>query len=596
MTPSFRFLKPLIALGLPAALACTLYCHTLGNKDIWLHLKAGAWILEHRAVPRVDPFSFSAAGEPWIDHAWLYQLCAYAFYRFGGFPLLTVAHGVAAALALLFACRSCSTYVSYGVIGLAALLPAWGQFAYPLVRPQVFTLLLTCIFMYLLRNRRTLRPVTMGTLALLQVLWVNSHGGYVLGLVVIGCYTLEQWWDAYRDKVPAARNSAIRSTLLLAVASAGTLLNPYGFRLIRKVFRTLASQYGRDYVTEWFSLSQLIFHRDLQVFLLFLALVYLTCLLRRGPMRPFHVLVTVSFAILAFRSVRFLPVLGLVAIPLLAENAQAIARTWPPQAGQRLRTPAWTVLVVAPLTGIWLAAGGKLYALTGKTTQAGFGPNPISLPVDAATFIAEREVPGPLFHPYGEGGYLIWSLFPTHRVLQDGRNPLYGDARLYRFRQAIEDAEAFVEVDATYAFQSILLTHWQPENQALIRRLYRDPAWLPVYADQQAVLFVRAGDANRERFEPVRPAVDRPPVSFTFTPPGRLVRRNRLISLFREPVPERHFTQLGYVTLYRVVDNLPMQAWWLMQALRDAPAYVYKRDRLLAEYRDKYQQLPEWMK
>ena len=39
--------------------------------DLWWHLKTGAWIVEHDAIPRVDPFSLTNAETPWVDHGWL---------------------------------------------------------------------------------------------------------------------------------------------------------------------------------------------------------------------------------------------------------------------------------------------------------------------------------------------------------------------------------------------------------------------------------------------------------------------------------------------------------------------------------------------
>ncbi|HEU4402107.1 MAG TPA: hypothetical protein VFT43_08375, partial [Candidatus Polarisedimenticolia bacterium] len=45
--------------------------------DYWWHLATGRLILERHAVPHADPFSFTAAGRPWIDHEWLFQVLAF---------------------------------------------------------------------------------------------------------------------------------------------------------------------------------------------------------------------------------------------------------------------------------------------------------------------------------------------------------------------------------------------------------------------------------------------------------------------------------------------------------------------------------------
>ena len=54
------------------------------DPDIWWHLKTGEWIPQHHAVPRVDPLSYTRAGQPWIAHEWLSELGMYSLYRLTG--------------------------------------------------------------------------------------------------------------------------------------------------------------------------------------------------------------------------------------------------------------------------------------------------------------------------------------------------------------------------------------------------------------------------------------------------------------------------------------------------------------------------------
>lgn len=73
----------LLTIGL-AGLTFLLGCQELFDSDIWWHLRAGTWILEHHAIPRVDPFTFGSIGRPWIDLHWLFQLALVSAYRVGG--------------------------------------------------------------------------------------------------------------------------------------------------------------------------------------------------------------------------------------------------------------------------------------------------------------------------------------------------------------------------------------------------------------------------------------------------------------------------------------------------------------------------------
>jgi len=53
--------------------ALLLAWHSLGDLDIWLHWRVGGEILAGR-FPQSNLFTFSAAGVPWFDHEWLFQV------------------------------------------------------------------------------------------------------------------------------------------------------------------------------------------------------------------------------------------------------------------------------------------------------------------------------------------------------------------------------------------------------------------------------------------------------------------------------------------------------------------------------------------
>ena len=46
---------------------------------------------------------------------------------------------------------------------------------------------------------------------------------------------------------------------------------------------------------------------------------------------------------------------------------------------------------------------------------------PDEYPVDAAAFLKKNRISGNMFNPYAWGGYLIWALYPDHKVFIDGR-------------------------------------------------------------------------------------------------------------------------------------------------------------------------------
>src|SRR5476649_2036604 len=53
------------------------------------HLRTAEVILETGTIPRVDPLSFTRAGEPWTDFEWAFEATLGELYRVGGLGLIS---------------------------------------------------------------------------------------------------------------------------------------------------------------------------------------------------------------------------------------------------------------------------------------------------------------------------------------------------------------------------------------------------------------------------------------------------------------------------------------------------------------------------
>ncbi|MGH6753157.1 MAG: hypothetical protein ACREDP_13415, partial [Bradyrhizobium sp.] len=58
----------------------------LRDSDTYWHIVVGQWIIEQRAVPHVDLFSFTMRGAPWITSAWLSEVFYFAAFKLVGWP------------------------------------------------------------------------------------------------------------------------------------------------------------------------------------------------------------------------------------------------------------------------------------------------------------------------------------------------------------------------------------------------------------------------------------------------------------------------------------------------------------------------------
>jgi hypothetical protein len=217
---------------------CALFAaQKIVDPDFWWHLKTGEWIWQHKAVPYVDPFSYTFKGAEWINYEWLFHAVIYPIYQlsgFGGLIIFVIICVLSIFLILFFACREVeggNRWLSITILFLA-LLVAWGRFS---VRPQMISFILLALYLYLLILHREDKITTRKLMLLLiptQIVWVNVHGSFLLGIFLVGAYALGRFvplaLSHHRGLKPVFQDKKLQGLvflcLLLVLAS---FFNPY---------------------------------------------------------------------------------------------------------------------------------------------------------------------------------------------------------------------------------------------------------------------------------------------------------------------------------------------------------------------------------
>src|SRR5215218_1700409 len=107
------------------------------DSDTYWQIAVGQWILDHNALPRVDIYSFTKAGEPWTSSSWLAQVLYATSYRLAGWagPVTLATSSIAVTFALLAHILGRRIPAAYAVgIATMALMLSMGHF---LARPHV---------------------------------------------------------------------------------------------------------------------------------------------------------------------------------------------------------------------------------------------------------------------------------------------------------------------------------------------------------------------------------------------------------------------------------------------------------------------------
>lgn len=506
---------PARSLGLHRRTLFVLVCFTTivwrslvmpADPDVFIHLAAGRWIAEHGRIPFTDPFTSASQGRPWIDHEWLPQIVMHVLYQAAGYRALVLLFTATILAACWIAYRSLlrrgvHEVVAAAIVAWAAILssPLWG------VRIQMLTFALASLYLAALLDYTEGRRRQLWLFVPLSLLWANLHGGFIVGLSLVGLFaagTLGQaLWGLLRRRgapvqTPDARALLGRFAHLVAVGAACTaasLVNPNGLNLLLYPL----THYGgtanpsMKYIAEWQSPN---FHEPL--FLVFAAALAALAIVHPARARssasgeapptaswPLN-LCLAAFTVMALQSARHLPLFALAFAAVMGPRLDALAGGWLRR--ERLpEQPLFARLNLALFAGII----GLLLAqpLTQEGLQLGREPLLNPYPAGGVEHLLRTRPPGNLFNTYHWGGFLMLRLYPAQRPFIDGRADVHGPEVMDDYMRAAALQPGWREVLQRYGIGAVLIE----KDSALAAALAEDPDWLRTYHGEVEEVFVR---------------------------------------------------------------------------------------------------------
>ena len=457
------------------------------DPDFWWHVTTGRYIVEH-GLPAHDRYTDTVSSHVWTDHEWLTEVLMAWVYGWGGMAAIAIGFGLLTWAGLLLIARSARVgrepYV-IGGLGLALAVMAGGPIWGP--RAQMVTFLMACLELHWIRGYLAGRSRALYWFPLLMALWVNLHGGWVVGFGFLGVALVTELlrWLADRGDL-VARAHVRRLAVVFLVTALAVMATPHGLRIYLYPFETQGSVAQQQLIVEWFSPD---FHRnDLKPFELMVMLTMVGFALRRPSL--YDLLLTLAALALALQSVRHVVLFVAAVTPILVPTWSGIWRDLAARRGWRLGAIPPRPLFQAT-TGLALAV---VVVATVAQTAAHLATQRQVIareyPVAAADWLAAHpEVGTRMFNQYGWGGYLAYRFYPdpNRRVFIFGEAALMGDDQLNRYQEVAalrprwekvldEDRVDYVVFDRDSALTDVLAT---------------EPGWKEVYRDAVAVIYVR---------------------------------------------------------------------------------------------------------
>lgn len=231
----------------------------LSDGDTGWHIRTGEWIWQHRAVPATDLFSFTKPHEPWFAWEWGWDLLfagIHHFWGLGGVAFVSIVI-LCVVSALLF--RLIRRYCDRDILAFAfTALAMSGSGLHWLARPHLISWLFVLIFAHLILSVEKGDTKSLFWLPVLMLLWVNLHGAFFIGILMLLTSAAGEIVGALFSTGPFGKTAWMKSRPYLNCAlacSIVTFVNPYTWKLHWHVFHYVRDSRLLDKINEFQSIS-----------------------------------------------------------------------------------------------------------------------------------------------------------------------------------------------------------------------------------------------------------------------------------------------------------------------------------------------------
>ncbi|MGO9127263.1 MAG: hypothetical protein ACLP6G_20535 [Terriglobales bacterium] len=510
-----HFLAPSASDVIFVTLLFGLSCGALGrlllrDAGIGWHLRNGQQMLLTHASTRTDSFSSTMNGKPWYAWEWLYDVVFAMIHQalgLNGVVFYTAA--IIAATFVLTLHLGLRRGGNLPITLLLLILALASSAVHFLARPHVLSWLLTVVWFELLDSAAAApdseQKRGLFWLPAVMLLWVNVHGGFVLGFVLLAVYlaggVIEYYTDRQRRDEIATWLKRLSGMSLLVVAVS--LVNPYTYQLHLHVYRYLTDRFLMDRISEFLSPD---FHGAAQQCFAVLVLITIVAVAgARQRLSATHLVVLLVAVYGGFYATRSLPTSSLLIVllmaPVISESVAGLGENT--DAARWLRSLAWRThsfggrmgkleenlqghlwLVLVFVLGLWACAHqGRI----GSTQFINAYFDEKRFPVEAAEAISQRGIHGPVFSLDYWGGYLIYRLYPGTQVVVDDRHDLYGDEFFKDYLKVVLVQPGWDEALDKLQVDWVLM----PTESPLANILRLKAGWDVAYEDKRAVLLRR---------------------------------------------------------------------------------------------------------
>ncbi|MEP0203962.1 MAG: hypothetical protein ABJ084_13255 [Halioglobus sp.] len=450
----------------------------MAGSDLFWHVAGGREILEQQSLWVKDTWSYTEFGATWNNHEWLADIVYFLWVDSASLSTLVywkwaVIVYTYCGLQVVMWRQTGSNVAAISLSLLAVALAA----PFLDLRPHLYTLAGFVTLLLLVVDRKP----KLWSLALLFLVWANTHGGFVFGLMALTILIFP--WQTLSSK------SLGEYFKTLAACGLVCLVNPDGVEIFLLPL-TYAFDSSSPYkqLAEWLSpfaqggiRSELFFWIAPLTTLIALAYIYLQ---RKGE-RPvaWQALALLLLALaMSLTSRRFIPLFG---IAFALASAPLLGSFMRDRGEGNLQLPVLFGLLAFAAIRLWpfpLAHGPAFHYLAAEALY----------PKEVVNFVRENKLSGRVFAYYNWGGFLHLHTDGQLKVFIDGRaNTIYDDQTYNDYVSVLSQRQGWLtKVEATGA-EFFLWPIERAGGQQMLKALQASGRWRPVYLDAVGYLVAR---------------------------------------------------------------------------------------------------------
>lgn len=469
----------------------------LSSFDVWYHLSLGRQISESGCVPRANILSYTAPEHPGPSLSWFFQWLIFQLHRAGGVGAVIVFRSlvVAAILALLLAtmrARGTDLLTAMVMLGLGAVAVR-SRFV---DRPQILGYLMMALMVFALERFRSRSNAArddqvsliksggwlFAGMAGIQIVWCNSHGSAILGVIVALVYVLGTLFDRFVIKRKTAADFRV-FCICLAVIVLVSGLNPDRWRILSYPFthaHAFESEGTKDFFVERITLEPSSLYQEHLAFSLLMLFGLLSAVLAWRKLSFVDIGLLASMGAV-FLSARFLGEAIIFITPVAAGLISCRAGPGLERLLEKERIRG--IVGCAALIGLLVLSACLDRRRAGLKISADY-------PIGAIEYVKENGLSGRVFNDFELGGFLAWH---GYEVFMDSRGQGFYPSDLFRKyldvidrRYPQKSVQSLRELESRYGFTVAVVNHYMP-----IKLFRQSPQWQEVYSTSSATVFVK---------------------------------------------------------------------------------------------------------